>query len=194
MDLMEGLNKVKKIVGFYKKNAVLFNFYLLFGYFSILFYFLLHWRVTTDYIAVYLPITIARSVAFVLRMFGYSTSVSGPIVDVQSFRFTIIYHCAGIFGMMIYTAAVLAYTARWWEKLYGVIIGIVGLYTINTVRMAALGIIGIYWRDYFDFYHEFLWQGIFIIFVIAFWVFWKEKLIRNPFADESSAEKTEPAS
>ncbi len=184
---------MKKIVDFYKNNSVLFNFYLLFGYFSILFYFFLHWRVTTDYIAVYLPIMIARSVAFVLSVFGYSTSVAGPIVSVQSFRFTIIYHCAGIFGMMIYAAAVLAYKARWYEKLYGLVIGIAGLYLINTVRMAVLGIIGLYWRDYFDFYHEFLWQGIFIIFVIAFWVFWKEKLIRDPFASESSSENPEPA-
>lgn len=177
---------MKKIVDLYKKNAVLFNFYLLFGYFCILFYFFLHWKITEQYIAVNLPIIIARSVVSVLTLFGVSAKSIGPVVELTSFRFTIIYHCAGIFGMMIYAAAVLAYTARWWEKLYGLILGIAGLYLINTVRMAVLGIIGMKWRKHFDFYHEFLWQGIFIIFVIAFWVLWKEKLIRNPVGNEST--------
>ena len=91
-------------------------------------------------------------------------------------------------GMMIYAAAVLAYTARWWEKIYGLIMGFFGLYAINTIRMAALGVIGMKWRKHFDFYHEFLWQGIFIIFVIAFWVFWKEKLIQNPVSEVTSGD------
>ena len=179
---------MSKIIDFYKKNAVLLNFYLLFGYFCILFYFFLHWKITEQYIAVYLPIMIARSVVALLNLFGVTASASGPVVELTNFRFTIIYHCAGIFGMMIYAAAVLAYTARWWEKIYGLIMGFIGLYAINTIRMAALGVIGMKWRKHFDFYHEFLWQGIFIIFVIAFWVFWKEKLIKNPVSEVTSGD------
>lgn len=184
----EGDQIMTKIIEFYKKNAVLLNFYLLFGYFCILFYFFLHWKITEQYIAVYLPIVIARSVAALLNLFGVTASASGPVVELTNFRFTIIYHCAGIFGMMIYAAAVLAYTARWWEKIYGLIMGFFGLYAINTIRMAALGVIGMKWRKHFDFYHEFLWQGIFIIFVIAFWVFWKEKLIKNPVSEVTSGD------
>ncbi|MGB3976857.1 MAG: exosortase/archaeosortase family protein [bacterium] len=186
---------MKKLIEFYKKNAVLLNFYLLFGYFCILFYFFLHWKITESYIAVYLPIVIARSVVALLNLFGVAAAASGPVVELTNFRFTIIYHCAGIFGMMIYAAAVLAYTARWWEKIYGLILGIAGLYAINTIRMAVLGVIGMKWRKHFDFYHEFLWQGIFIIFVIAFWVFWKEKLIQNPVSKTNSHDSgSEPAS
>ncbi|MBN1296178.1 archaeosortase/exosortase family protein [bacterium] len=185
---------MKRFMELYRKNAVLINFYLLFGYFCLLFYFFLHWKVTENYIAVKLPIVMAQSVALVLNLVGVDTRTIGPVVELTSFRFTIIYHCAGIFGMMIYAAAVLAYIARWWEKVYGLIFGFIGLYTINTVRMAALGIIGMKWRKHFDFYHEFLWQGIFIIFVIGFWVFWKDKMIRQPdFDDEPPDDDGGPA-
>jgi len=171
---------MKKIIALYKQNSVLINFYILFGYFCILFYFFLHWKVTEGYIALKLPIVMSHSVAAILNLFGVKTRAIGPVVDLDSFRFTIIYHCAGVFGMMIYASAVLAYTARWWEKIYGLLFGIVGLYSINTIRMSVLGIIGMKWRKHFDFYHEFLWQGIFIIFVIGFWVFWKDKMIKQP--------------
>lgn len=182
---------MKRLIEFYKKNSVLFNFYILFGYFCIIFYFFLHWKITEKYIAVNLPIMISHSVTALLNLVGVPASSIGPVVELTSFRFTIIYHCAGIFGMMIYAAAVLAYTARWWEKLYGLVLGIAGLYAINTVRMAVLGIIGMKWRKHFDFYHEFLWQGIFIIFVIAFWIFWKEKLIRDQYSDPNPPDTVE---
>jgi archaeosortase B (VPXXXP-CTERM-specific) len=156
----------------------LLKFYLLFGYFCLLFYFFLHWEFSRDYISVELPIFMAKSVAFILSAFGIDAVTKDAVIILPGFRFTIIYHCAGIFGMMIYASAVLAYPAKYYEKIYGLLFGWAGLYIINTIRMAALGVIGMKWRKHFDFYHEYLWQGIFIIFVIGFWIFWKEKMIR----------------
>ncbi|MBN1354945.1 archaeosortase/exosortase family protein [bacterium] len=172
--------KLSRVIEFIKLNTVLLKFYALFGYFCLLFYFLLHWKVSENYIARYLPEIMAESVAMVLKIVGISAHAVQQRVQLPGFSFTIIYHCAGIFGMMIYASAVIAYPARFIEKIYGLVVGIAGLYLINTVRMAALGIIGMKWRTHFDFYHEYLWQGIFIIFVIGFWMFWKEKMIRTP--------------
>jgi exosortase/archaeosortase family protein len=169
----------KQIVGVLKQNTVLFKFYLLFGYFCVLFYFFLHWKVSENYIAVNLPIFMANSVVFILNLFGVNAHSVYTQVQLPGFSFTIIYHCAGIFGMMIYAAAVIAYPARIIEKFFGIIVGFIGLYAMNTIRMAVLGVIGMHWREQFEFYHEYLWQGIFIIFVIGFWIFWKEKMIRS---------------
>ena len=169
-----------KIVELIKQNSVLFKFYILFAYLCLLFYFFLHWKVTEDYIAVYLPIIMAKSVSVILNIFGISAEAVKTQVRLPGFSFNIIYHCAGVFGMMIYASAVVAYPSRILEKITGLIVGFTGLYGINTVRMAVLGVIGMKWRKHFDFYHEYLWQGIFIIFVIGFWIFWKEKMIHNP--------------
>ncbi len=183
---------LRRIGDLFRQNIVLFKFYLLFGYFCVLFYFFLHWSVSEQYISVKLPMLMAKSVIIVLKMIGIEAMANDAVVLLPGgFRFTIIYHCAGVFGMMIYAAAVLAYPAKVLEKVYGLLFGWFGLYTINTIRMAALGIIGMRWRKHFDFYHEFLWQGIFILFVIGFWVFWKEKMIReeNPKSpDDPSGE------
>lgn len=182
---------MRKIIDMFKQNSVLFKFYFLFGYFCLLFYFFLHWKVSEKYIAFYLPLMMAHSVSFVLNLFGVAAESVNAQVQLPGFGFTIIYHCAGIFGMMIYAAAVLAYPARIIEKINGLIVGFIGLYTINTVRMAALGVIGMKWRSHFDFYHEYLWQGVFIIFVIGFWILWKEKMVKS--IELTSASEIKPS-
>ena len=156
---------MRQLITFIKQNSVLFKFYLLFGYFCLLFYFFLHWKVSEDYIAIHLPIVMAKSVAFILNIIGISAKSVNTQVRLPGFSFTIIYHCAGVFGMMIYASAVIAYPAKILDKIVGILVGWFGLYSINTIRMAVLGIIGMKWRKHFDFYHEYLWQGIFIIFV-----------------------------
>jgi exosortase/archaeosortase family protein len=185
---------LKKIYELLRQNSVLLKFYFMFGYFCLLFYFFLHWKVSEDYIATYLPIVMAKSVVAVLNIFGVGAEAIQQQVKLPGFSFTIIYHCAGIFGMMIYASAVIAYPSKLIEKIYGLIVGWIGLYAINTIRMAALGIIGMKWRKHFDFYHEYLWQGIFIIFVIAFWIFWKEKMIREPDIQAPNPDKKEVVS
>lgn len=163
-----------------KQNMVLVKFYSLLVYLWILFYFFLHWKVTTDYIATYLPIIMAKSVASMLTLLGFPSVTNGASVTIEStFSFAIIYQCAGIFGMMIYSAAVIAFPSTIKEKLWGLLIGIPGLYVVNTIRMIALGIIGVYWNELFDWFHEWMWQGIFIIFVIFFWLVWKEKFVKS---------------
>jgi archaeosortase B (VPXXXP-CTERM-specific) len=168
-----------KIIGALRKNYVLVRFYLMLLYCWLLLYFVLHWKVSHDYIAVYLPIFMAKSVAGLLRFFGMNAQANSFYVELPGFGFRIIYQCAGIFGMMIFASAVIAFPSTFKEKLLGMAMGIPGLYVINTIRMSVLGIIGIYWNDLFHFFHEWMWQGIFIIFVIVFWLIWKEKIVRS---------------
>lgn len=179
---MEALLKEKRgrITEFMRKNKVLIRFYLMLIYCWLLFYFMLHWPVSRKYLAVALPTLIARVIAAILTFIGFpSHSVASGIVMHEGFSYSIIYECAGIFGVMIFVAAVIAYPSKWTEKLWGLLIGVPGLFLINTIRMAALGVIGLKWRSMFDWFHEWMWQGIFIVFVIFFWLLWKEKFVKS---------------
>ena len=170
---------LKQILGFFEENTVLVQFYALIGLFFIAFYALLQWKISHELIATRLPVLMAENVAWGLRMVGVEDAIAtGRSVSMPNFSFQLIYHCAGIFGMGIYGAAVMAYPSRWWETLIGFAIGLPGLYVINTIRMVALGLIGMHWPTMFDWFHEWMWQGIFIIFVIVFWMIWKEKFVR----------------
>lgn len=169
-----------KIATFYQNYQVLIKFYVFLGYFLLLQFFVLHWDVSKKYIAEYFPAGIAHSSTALLNIVGVEATANKNFVTMPNrYTFQIVYHCAGIFAMIIYTAAVLAYPATILEKLLGLFIGIAALNTINVVRIASLGVVAMYRPDFFEVFHEWLWQGIFIIFVLFMWLVWRLKLVKS---------------
>jgi exosortase/archaeosortase family protein len=59
-------------------------------------------------------------------------------------------------------------------------VGIPLLYGINTLRLTVLAVIGAWDRGgaIFKFAHEYVWQGIYIIFVVIVWLGWVELLVK----------------
>jgi len=98
-----------------------------------------------------------------------------------AFSFVVVPDCGAIPTMVIFVAAVVAFPTRWWKKLLGVMLGVPFLYGINTLRLSVLAVIGAW--DHggakFRFAHEYVWQGIYIIFVVVVWLAWVELLVRR---------------
>ena len=105
----------------------------------------------------------------------------GPRLPEAMFIFVVIPDCGAIPTMVIYLAAVLAFPTRWWRRLAGVVAGLPILYGVNVFRLACLGVIGSYTGpgEQFDFYHEYVWQGLYILFVVALWLIWMEVMVKG---------------
>ena len=89
--------------------------------------------------------------------------------------FSVIPECGAIEVMAIFASAVLAFPARWKKRILGIIIGIPVLYGVNILRLTCLAIIGAWYdRSVFNFAHEYVWQGIYIVFVLFLWLVWVE--------------------
>jgi exosortase/archaeosortase family protein len=99
----------------------------------------------------------------------------------QSFSFRVVPECGAIEVMSIFTAAIIAFPTRWRRRLVGLAIGLPLLYLVNIGRLACLGVIGAYTTNdaWFDFAHEYVWQAIYIVFVVALWLAWVELLVRK---------------
>lgn len=99
-----------------------------------------------------------------------------------AFTFTLVPDCGAIPAMSIFIAAIIAFPAGWLRKLAGLFIGLPFLYLVNVFRLATLGYIGAVDRggELFDFSHNFVWQGIYIVFVVAIWLLWVEVLVKKP--------------
>lgn len=169
-----------KIKHFLKQNVVLIKFYLYFFYLLGLLYFMAHWDITANLLAEELPALIASMVGYCLNVIGFPVKVSTTTIQMQGFAYRIIYHCSGLFLMIIYSAAVVAFPATIKEKIIGLLFGNPILFFTNVLRLVMLGIVGSRWPQYFEASHEYLWQGIFIIFVIFLWLIWKEKMVALP--------------
>lgn len=97
------------------------------------------------------------------------------------FNFIVIPDCGAIPPMAIFVAALLAFPATWWRRLAGVVLGLPILYWVNALRLAVLAVIGAWDRggSIFRFAHEYVWQGIYIIFVVVLWIAWVEFFVRR---------------
>jgi len=118
-------------------------------------------------------------VGIILEAIGFTVTVTKATIQLQGFAYRIIYHCSGLFLMIIYSSAVIAYPATIKEKTLGLVLGNPVLFFTNVLRLVMLGIVGYKWPAYFDASHEYLWQGIFIVFVIFLWMVWKEKFVKS---------------
>jgi exosortase/archaeosortase family protein len=99
----------------------------------------------------------------------------------KSFSFHLVPACGAIESMAIYVAAILAFPALLWKRLAGIVIGLPILYAVNVLRLVTLAFIAAYTGagKWFDFSHLFVWQGVYLIFVVCIWLAWVEFIVRR---------------
>lgn len=99
----------------------------------------------------------------------------------RAFHFAVVPDCGAIPTMVIFFAAVIAFPAPWWKRGAGVLLGLPILYAVNVFRLACLGVLGAYTGpgEIFDFAHHYVWQGVYIIFVVAVWLLWMEFIVKG---------------
>ncbi len=98
-----------------------------------------------------------------------------------TFPFILIPECGAIEIMAIFLAAVLAFPTLWWKRIVGLVAGLPIMYGVNVLRLTVLAVIGAMdkSRVWFNFAHEYIWQAIYIIFVVAVWLLWVEYVVNR---------------
>ena len=165
-DLMKLVNQNKEVI----------QFIAVFITFCTVFYLLYYYSM--DRFAFLENIT-ASILGFLLRIFGMDVVVSGNTVTlVGHITLKIIDECTAMFGSIVYLSCVLAYPADFKKKVIGIVLGIPCLYAINMVRLIILAFVGVLSPGIFEFVHTYLWQTIFIVFVIVVWLIWVDKVVK----------------
>jgi len=117
---------------------------------------------------------IASGAALGARVLGDSATASGSFISVQEYPAIFINHeCTGVFVLVIYAAFLLAYPARWLQRLVGIAIGVAVIEAVNVGRLSVLTVIASRWPQLFDYFHEYVWQGIFVAMLallVAIWI------------------------
>lgn len=100
----------------------------------------------------------------------------------REFSFRIVPDCGAIPSMAIYLSAVLAFPVPWRKRVIGVAGGLATLYAINIGRLVVLAFVGAYdptpEQKWFAFIHEYVWQSIFLLFVVSVWLAWIELIVK----------------
>ena len=99
----------------------------------------------------------------------------------MAFNFIVVPDCGAIPSMSIFIAAVIGFPALWRKRLLGLVIGLPILFCVNVFRLAFLACVGAWDKggEIFNFAHHYVWQGIYIVFVVAVWMAWVELIVRR---------------
>ena len=120
----------------------------------------------------------ASLLGFSLRIFGLNVIVNGNNVLLDGLALKIIDECTAMFGSIVYASCILAYPADIKKKIMGIALGIPCLYAINMIRLVVLSFVGLSHPEMFEYVHTYLWQTIFIVFVIVIWLIWVDRVVK----------------
>ena len=109
---------------------------------------------------------------------GTNASVSGSIIRLDRAALEINHECTGIFVLLVYATFVVAYPASWRQRASGVATGFVVLMTINIARLIVLTLIASRYPDWFSYFHEYFFQGLFIALLAFLASIWTEQVRR----------------
>ena len=125
----------------------------------------------------WLMVVTADVTGFFLKLFGLTVRVSERIVSLPNFSIEVVGECTGLYEMLIFLAAMIAYPASWKKKLIGAGLAIPFLYAINIIRMIFITLVANWSPKTFDFLHMYFWQVAMILIIVSAWVLWIEKVV-----------------
>ncbi|GIW41237.1 MAG: hypothetical protein KatS3mg076_1814 [Candidatus Binatia bacterium] len=100
---------------------------------------------------------------------GNSLAVGGRLLEIN-------HECTAFFVLLIYASFLFAYPATLAERLLGLVQGAVVLLVVNAVRLAGLAIVVASWPEFFDYFHEYFWQVLFLGLVTVLAQTWLNRL------------------
>jgi exosortase/archaeosortase family protein len=109
-----------------------------------------------------------------------SAEDSPQVKDGKRAYLFIVSECGAIEVFVIFFASVIAFPTSFWKRAIGLILGLPILYLVNIGRLSCLYVIrALYSTETFNFVHEYVWQTVYVVFVVALWLAWMEYLVRR---------------
>jgi exosortase/archaeosortase family protein len=112
-------------------------------------------------------------VGFPVRLDGTNLASGSFVVDVSP-------ACSGAVPSMIYLAAVFAFPTSARAKMIGAAMGIGIIHGVNLLRVVALFIIGLFFKEYFHETHVYVAQALVVAIAVATWLFWAGRFADAP--------------
>jgi len=109
------------------------------------------------------------------HLVGGDAQLQGTNIIIRTLIMNVNHECTGVFVIMLYAGFVLAYPTSWLARLGGLAIGVPALCLVNVVRLATLARIVEVYPGAFFYFHEYVWQGIFMVLVLVGAISWAER-------------------
>jgi exosortase/archaeosortase family protein len=116
----------------------------------------------------------ASSATWMAQRVGSAAAVHDNLITVNGLSLNINHECTGVFVLFVLASFIGAYPARMSAKVVGIVIGVSLLSLINMIRIATLVRVVEFYPNLFVYFHEYVWQGAFLMLVTLYAVSWVE--------------------
>jgi len=117
---------------------------------------------------------LAKACSSLVTMFDASAMSQGKVLfnSKTGFGVSIEPGCNGVEACIVLIAAMFAFPAPWRHRMLGLVIGFIAVQSLNMVRVISLFYLGQWSQRAFEFFHEYLWQGLIMLDVLVVWLLW----------------------
>jgi exosortase H (IPTLxxWG-CTERM-specific) len=117
---------------------------------------------------------LAKACSSLVTLFDAGAMAQGKVLfnPKTGFGVSIEPGCNGVEACIVLMAAMLAFPATWRHRAIGLAIGFVAVQGLNMVRVISLFYLGQWSQRAFEFFHEYLWQGLIMLDVLVVWLLW----------------------
>jgi exosortase H (IPTLxxWG-CTERM-specific) len=124
---------------------------------------------------------LAKACSSLVTLFDASAMSQGKVLfnPTTGFGVSIEPGCNGVEACIVLIAAMFAFPAPWRHRMLGLVIGFIAVQSLNMVRVISLFYLGQWSQRAFEFFHEYLWQGLIMLDVLVVWLLWVRA---NPMA------------
>ena len=91
--------------------------------------------------------------------------------------YLITYDCVGIFALLIYLAATLAYPASVARKGRGLLLGIPAVFVFSALRVVILGLVAHLVPEWIELFHVYIMELATLGFVLFVWMYWINEVV-----------------
>lgn len=140
--------------------------------------------------AVVMPWTrfVADLSGWIMGLLDDDVVVHGNVIASAStgYGIAVVRGCNGIEAVIVLVSAMLAFPARWRDKLVGIAVGFVCIQSLNLVRIISLYYLNNWNQAWFEWFHLYVWQALIIVdalVVFLIWLAWIRR--RQPPTDDA---------
>ena len=112
----------------------------------------------------------------VITLFGGQAWVQGNVLTIPGFSVRILDLCNGVEATLLLWTALLAFPAPWHYRLWGILVGMLGVQTLNLARIVSLVYLGVWKPAWFHWVHWYLWDALILMDVLLLFLLWLHRL------------------
>jgi exosortase H (IPTLxxWG-CTERM-specific) len=130
-----------------------------------------------------------------IGLFGGDALAQGKVLATSQGGFAVSIErvCNGVEAVIILVAAIMAFPAPWKNKLLGVVIGTLAIQVLNIVRIISLFYLGQWDRQWFEWFHLYLWQALIVLDALVVFLLWLRSLPAPARTDARTPAEKAPA-